>query len=64
MILSHFIIINLCPRQYNTKPLLLLNCNTTVNVWVAGFGQIRLGKETAASFCPVHFWMNFGWWGG
>jgi hypothetical protein len=60
----HLIIINLCPGQYNAKPLQMLNRNTTVDVWVAGSGWIRPGKEKAALFCPVHFWMNFGRWGG
>jgi hypothetical protein len=60
----HLIIINLCPWQYNTKPLWLLNHNTTVDVWVAGSGWIQPGKGLAALFCPVHFWTNFGWWGG
>ncbi len=64
MILLHLIIINLCPGKYNTKPLQLLNCNTTVDVWVAGFGQIQPGKVTAALFCALHFWTNFRWWGG
>ena len=58
------IIINLCPGQYNTKPLWLLNRNTTVDVWVAEFGWIQLGKGAAALFCAVHFWTNFGRWGG
>jgi hypothetical protein len=60
----HPIIINLCPGQHNTKPLQLLNRNTTVDVWVAGSGQIRLGEGTVALFCPVLFWTIFGWWGG
>jgi hypothetical protein len=60
----HIIIINLCPGKYNTKPLQLLNCNTTVDVWGDGFGQIQSGKGTAALFCAVHFWKNFGRWGG
>jgi hypothetical protein len=63
MIPLHLIIINLCPEQYNIKPSRSLNHNTTVNVWVAGFGQIWSGKGMAASFCAVHFWTNFGWWG-
>jgi hypothetical protein len=41
--------------QYNTKPLQELNCNTTVNVLMAGNGWIRPGKGMAASFCGVHF---------
>jgi hypothetical protein len=59
----HLIIINLCSGQYITKPLRSLNRNTTVNVWVAGFGWICPGNGTVASFLPVHFWTNFGWWG-
>jgi hypothetical protein len=60
----HLIIINLCPGQYNTKPLRSLNRNTTVDVYVAGSGRIRPGEGTAALFCPVHFWTTFGRWGG
>jgi hypothetical protein len=59
MILLHLIIINLCPGKYNTKPLRLLNRNTTVNIWVAGFGWIWLGKGMAALFCAVHFLDEF-----
>ncbi len=55
----HLIIINLCPGQYNTKPSQSLNCNTTVNVWVAGFCRIQPGKGTAALFCPVQFLEEF-----
>jgi hypothetical protein len=50
MILLHLIIINLCPGKINTKPLRLLNRNTTVDVYVAGFGRIQPGKETATLF--------------
>jgi hypothetical protein len=55
MIPLHLIIINLCPGKFHTKPLQLLYRNTTVDVWVAGFGPIWLGKGTAALFCAVHF---------
>ncbi len=52
--------------QYNTEPLRVLNHNTTFDVLVAGIGRIwlGLGEGTAALFCGVHFWMNFGRWGG
>ncbi len=63
MIPLHLIIINLCPGQYNTKTSWLLNCNTAVDVWVAGFGQIWPGEGAAASFFAVHFWTNLGRWG-
>ncbi len=46
--------------QYNTEPLQVLKHNTTFDVLVAGIGRIRPGKGTAALFCQVHFWMNFG----
>jgi hypothetical protein len=50
--------------QHNTKPLWVLNHNTTLDIWVAGFGRIRPGKGTEALICGVHFWTNFGRWGG
>jgi hypothetical protein len=50
--------------QCNTKPLWVLNSNTTVDVWVAGFGHILPGKGTVTLFCGVHFWKKFGRWGG
>ncbi len=50
--------------QYNTEPLRVLNHNTTFDVLVAGICRIRPGKGTAALFCGVHFWTNFGWQGG
>jgi hypothetical protein len=46
--------------QYSTEPLGVLNHNTTFDVLVAGIGRIRPGEGTAALFCGVHVWTNFG----
>jgi hypothetical protein len=53
--------------QYNTKPLQVLNCNncnTTVDILVAGFCWIRTEGGTVALVCGVNFWTNFSQWGG